>query len=86
MTQTAASRKNANNQPHPTPSPLMLPPPSKKKGLKRIFDTQYVDTESSHLNFYTGKIGRNSQSTSSEKRAELEDIDTDSPNLIEGGQ
>ena len=43
-----------------------------KKGLKRIIDTQYVDTESSHLDFYTGKIDRNSQSTSSEKRAEFD--------------
>ena len=56
---------------------------AKKEALKRKFDAQYDDPESSHLDFYSEKKSEIADQLAL-NRAEFEGIDTDSRNLIEG--
>ena len=56
---------------------------AKKEALKRKFDAQYDDPESSHLDFYSEKKNEIADQLAL-NRAEFEGIDTDSRNLIEG--
>ena len=56
---------------------------AKKEALKRKFDAQYDDPESSHLDFYSEKKNEIADQLAL-NRAEFEGIDTESRNLIEG--
>ena len=56
---------------------------AKKEALKRKFDAQYDDPETSHLDFYSEKKTEIADQLAL-NRAEFEGIDTDSRNLIEG--
>ena len=56
---------------------------AKKEALKRKFDAQYDDPESSHLDFYSEKKTEIADQLAL-NRAEFDGIDTDSRNLIEG--
>jgi ribosome biogenesis protein BMS1 len=56
---------------------------AKKEALKRKFDAQYDDPESSHLDFYSEKKTEIADKLAL-NRAEFEGVDTDSRNLIEG--
>ena len=56
---------------------------AKKEALKRKFDAQYDDPESSHLDFYSEKKNEIADQLAL-NRAEFEGIDADSRTLIEG--
>ena len=56
---------------------------AKKEALKRKFDAQYDDPESSHLDFYTEKKNEIADQLAL-NRAEFENVDADSRSLIEG--
>ena len=56
---------------------------AKKEALKRKFDAQYDDPESSHLDFYSEKKTEIADQLAL-NRAEFEGIDADSRSLIEG--
>jgi ribosome biogenesis protein BMS1 len=56
---------------------------AKKEALKRKFDAQYDDPESSHLDFYSEKKNEIADQLAL-NRAEFENIDADSRSLIEG--
>ena len=56
---------------------------AKKEALKRKFDAQYDDPESSHLDFYSEKKNEIADQLAL-NRAEFEGIDADSRSLIEG--
>ena len=56
---------------------------AKKEALKRKFDAQYDDPESSHLDFYSEKKTEIADQLAL-NRAEFEGMDADSRNLIEG--
>ena len=79
-----------NNSEDPKPQTLSDPTSSraatllaKKEALKRKFDAQYDDPESSHLDFYTEKKNEIAEQLAL-NRAEFESIDADSRTLIEG--
>jgi ribosome biogenesis protein BMS1 len=56
---------------------------AKKEALKRKFDAQYDDPESSHLDFYSEKKNEIAEQLAL-NRAEFKGIDADSRSLIEG--
>ena len=82
---------DANNNSQALEPPIPSDPASsraatllaKKEALKRKFDAQYDDPESSHLDFYSEKKNEIADQLAL-NRAEFEGIDADSRNLIEG--